>query len=81
MSLNAVPQRAGTSLPATTALRREALICSFSGELRRFNAPEGVDLERWDLVLSNYDYNFIIENGYTARPWELRVYSLNGTKP
>ena len=61
--------------------QRLLVICSFSGELRRFNAPEGVDLERWDLVLSNYDYNFIIENGYTARPWELRVYSLNGTKP
>ena len=61
--------------------QRLLVICSFSGELRRFNAPEGVDLERWDLVLSNYDYNFIIENGYSARPWELRVYSLNGTKP
>ena len=56
---------------------RLLVICSFSSELKRFNAPEGCDLERGELVLSNYDFNFIIENGYTARPYELRVYRLN----
>ena len=58
---------------------RLLVICSFSPELKRFNAPEGCDLERGELVLSNYDFNFIIENGYTARPYELRVYRLDGT--
>ena len=52
------------------------MICSFSPELKRFDAPEGIDLERWSLVLHNYDFNFIIENGFTARPYELRVYQL-----
>ena len=42
--------------------------------------PEGIDLERWKLVLSNYDFNFIIENGFTTRPWELRVYCLDGNQ-
>ena len=58
--------------------QRLLVICSFTDELLRFNAPEGVNLERWTLALSNYDFNFIIENGFTARPWELRVYCLNG---
>ncbi len=53
---------------------RLLVICSFSAELKRFDAPEGIVLEDWSLVLHNYDYNFIIENGFTARPYELRVY-------
>ena len=57
--------------------QRLLVICSFSPELRRFDSPEGVDLERWSLALSNYDFNFIIENGFTARPYELRVYRLD----
>ena len=48
--------------------------CSFSAELRRFDAPESINLELWSLVLHNYGQNFIIENGFTARPYELRVY-------
>ena len=54
--------------------QRLLVICSFSPELKRFDAPEGIDLERWQLVLHNYEMNFIIENGFTARPYELRVY-------
>ena len=54
--------------------RRLLVICSFAAELKRFDAPEGVELERWNLALCNYEFNFVIENGFTARPWELRVY-------
>ncbi|MCR5664116.1 MAG: alpha-glucosidase [Oscillospiraceae bacterium] len=56
--------------------KRLLVVCSFSSELRRFNAPEGIELKDWTLVLNNYDYNFVIENGFTARPYELRVYQL-----
>lgn len=55
---------------------RLLVICSFSAELKRFDAPEDVWLEEWTQVLGNYDYNFVIANGFTARPYELRVYRL-----
>ena len=42
----------------------------------RFDAPEGITLDDWTLELSNYDGCFVIGNGFTARPYELRVYSL-----
>ncbi len=59
--------------------QRLLVICSFASELKRFDAPEGVKLEDWRLALHNYQFNFIIENGFTARPYELRVYvSENG---
>ena len=55
--------------------KRLLVICSFSKKLLRFEAPEGFDLEKGELVLSNYDNGFIIMNGFTARPYEMRVYS------
>ena len=57
---------------------RLLVICSFSPELKRFDAPEGVWLEQWTQVFGNYEYSFVIENGFTARPYELRVYRLGG---
>ena len=56
--------------------QRLLVICSFTADQLRFNAPEGIDLSRWNLELSNYDTCFIISNGFTTRPYELRVYSL-----
>ena len=50
------------------------VICSFSAELLRFDAPENTELAKGTLVLANYEHNFIISNGFTARPYELRVY-------
>lgn len=50
------------------------VICSFTAEQLRFEAPEGVDLTEGVAVLSNYDFNFVIANGFTTRPYELRVY-------
>ena len=55
--------------------KRLLVICSFSKKLLRFEAPEGFDLEKGELVLSNYDNCFVIANGFTARPYEMRVYS------
>ena len=55
--------------------KRLLVICSFTDKQLRFNAPEGIDLSKWELELTNYDYSFTIGNGFTARPYELRVYS------
>ena len=57
--------------------QRLLVICSFTAEQLRFNAPAHIDLEKWTLELSNYDYCFAIGNGFTIRPYELRVYSLD----
>ena len=54
--------------------KRLLVICSFSKKLLRFEAPEGFDLEKGELVLSNYEQNFIIMNGFTSHPYEMRVY-------
>ena len=51
------------------------VICSFSKKLLRFEVPEGFELEKGELVLSNYENCFVIANGFTARPYEMRVYS------
>ena len=69
-----------TQLPPQSLLTsKQALAAGLkaqAAELRRFDAPEDFHLESAELVLSNYGYNFIIENGFTARPYELRVYRL-----
>jgi len=50
------------------------VVCSFTSEAVRFDAPEGIELEKGMRVLENYDYNFIISNGFTMRPYEMRAY-------
>lgn len=54
--------------------QRLLVVCSFSDELQRFDAPPDINLDRWQLVLRNYETCFNIGNGFTARPYELRVY-------
>lgn len=54
--------------------RRLLVVCSFTNELVRFEMPETHPLERATLVLANYEHNFVIANGFTTRPYELRVY-------
>ena len=54
--------------------QRLLVICSFSAELLRFDAPEDMELTAGTLVMANYEHNFVISNGFTARPYELRVY-------
>ena len=56
--------------------KRLLVICCFASEFTRFDAPEGITLDDWTLELSNYGGCFVIGNGFTARPYELRVYSL-----
>ena len=50
------------------------VICSFTAEQIRFEMPETVDLMKGSLVLANYEMNFVIANGFTTRPYEMRVY-------
>ena len=57
--------------------KRLLVICAFTAEQIRFNAPAHIDLEHWTLELSNYDYCFAIGNGFTIRPYEMRVYSMD----
>ncbi|NCB51654.1 MAG: alpha-glucosidase [Clostridia bacterium] len=55
--------------------RRLLVICSFSKEPQYFAAPEGFNLLSGTLLFKNYDMNVIVNNGFTARPFEVRVYS------
>ena len=54
--------------------KRLLVICSFSRKALRFEAPEGFNLDAGRLVLHNYESNFVITNGFTSRPYEMRVY-------
>ncbi len=50
------------------------VVCSFTEESVRFDAPYGIDLSEGKLVMKNYESNFVISNGFTTRPYETRVY-------
>ena len=55
-------------------------MCSFTNELVRFELPEDYPLDQGRLVLANYEHNFVIANGFTTRPYELRVYMFGEDK-
>ena len=61
--------------------RKLLVICFFATDQRRFEAPVGISLEKGRLVLSNYELNQIVANGFTARPYELRVYLFGPEQP
>ncbi|MBR0207804.1 MAG: alpha-glucosidase [Oscillospiraceae bacterium] len=54
--------------------KRLLVICSFTKKAVRFDAPEDFDLRAGQLVFANYESNFFIMNGFTSRPYEMRVY-------
>ena len=54
--------------------KRLLVICSFTKKAVRFDAPDDFDLRKGQLVLANYESNFFIMNGFTSRPYEMRVY-------
>ena len=60
---------------------RNHLICFFSKEQKRFDAPAGISLENGHLVFYNYEMNQVVSNGFTARPYELRVYLFDPEQP
>ena len=54
--------------------RRLLVIASLVGRETYFTCPEGFNLLDGELVLKNYELNVVINNAFTARPYELRVY-------
>lgn len=54
--------------------RKLLVICSFTESTVRFDAPQGIDLDEGKQVFGNYESCFVIGNGFTTRPYEMRVY-------
>ncbi len=54
--------------------KKALVICSFSEENVAFAAPEGFDISKGTLALSNYHMCGVVNNGFTLRPYETRVY-------
>lgn len=52
------------------------VICSFSENEMTFRAPSDFRINEAELMLSNYDVNPVIHNGFMTRPFETRVYLL-----
>ena len=50
------------------------VINSFSENAVAFTAPDGFELAEGELMLSNYNSCGVINNGFTLRPYECRVY-------
>lgn len=54
------------------------VVCSFREGSVKFKAPKGYELEKGELVLSNYKDNRIVNNGFVTKPYEVRVYLFKG---
>ncbi|MBQ7638119.1 MAG: alpha-glucosidase [Clostridia bacterium] len=54
--------------------KRALVVLSFSEENVSFTAPGGFDLSKGKLALSNYETCGAVNNGFTLRPYECRVY-------
>ena len=52
------------------------VLCSFSEKEMAFRAPTDFKLSEAELVMSNYQTNPVIHNGFFTRPYETRVYLL-----
>ena len=50
------------------------VVCSFSEKSVNFQAPQGIDLSKGELVLSNYKLSPLTNNSFVTRPYECRVY-------
>ena len=53
---------------------RLLIVCSFTSESVRFEAPDDLELSKGEAVFTNYEFNYVVGNGFTARPYEVRVY-------
>ncbi|MBR0535423.1 MAG: alpha-glucosidase [Clostridia bacterium] len=50
------------------------VVSSFTEDSVSFKAPDGIDLSKGELVLSNYNDGELSGNGFTTKPYETRVY-------
>jgi oligo-1,6-glucosidase len=57
------------------------VICAFTEKAVRFEAPAGIVLRKGRVVLSNYSHTYDVGNGFTSRPYELRVYLFDPELP
>ena len=56
-----------------TQRQKLLVICSFTDKPVRFRPPRGCDLNRMQLLLTNYDGS-LEGSGFVTRPYETRVY-------
>ena len=54
--------------------RRLLVIASLVAKETYFTCPEGFRLTDGELIFKNHDLNVVVNNCFTARPYELRVY-------
>ena len=54
--------------------KKMLVVCSFSDKNVRFDAPEGFELSEGKLMLANYSPCGVVNNSFTLRPYETRVY-------
>ena len=54
--------------------RRLLVIASLVDKETYFTCPEGFDLVAGELIFKNYELNVVVNNAFTAWPYELRVY-------
>ena len=54
--------------------RRLLVIASFTDKSVRFNAPSDFDLNKGELLISNYPDCGLVSNGFVTRPYEVRSY-------
>lgn len=57
--------------------QRLLVINSFVEGAVKFKAPNGIDLSKWKLLISNYSDCAISNNSFITRPYETRTYILN----
>ncbi len=50
------------------------VVSSFTEDSVSFKAPDGIELSKGELVLSNYKDGELSGNGFTTKPYETRVY-------
>lgn len=50
------------------------VICSFTEKQVIFEAPEGIELNSGELLISNYKYPALSNNRFKTKPYEARVY-------
>ena len=50
------------------------VVASFTENAVDFKAPDGIDLSKGELVLTNYNDSTLNRNGFKTKPYETRVY-------
>lgn len=53
---------------------RLLVMCSFASRPMTIKAPAGYNLEKGELIITNYDGATIKDNAFKAKPYEVRVY-------